>query len=173
MRIPSGAGTTLGRQLATYMKQDLPPTQVSPIRISAFQALDVACQGGMESQQEISDLACITILFLLRPLEYCRVGANTNHRPFLLRDLQFFIGQQPFNAASAIPSTQARADFSASFSPEKWCQGRFNQPRHNGPPPRLFDGSTASLRFIYLMPRRHWHNSYHSRAPQRQVGPDL
>ena len=112
----------LGRKLATYAKQAPPPTRVCLIPVSILQALDSAYQGGTECQQAISDLAWIAFFFLPKPGEYCRGGADTAHHFFLLRDLHFFIGQHPFNAASpsASPSTRARADFiSLLFTTQK------------------------------------------------------
>ena len=37
----------------------------------------------------------------LRPGEYCKGDTDTAHHPFSLKDVQFFIVQQPYNAATA------------------------------------------------------------------------
>ena len=102
----------LGQQLPTYARQDPPPTRVRPTPVSILQALDAAYQGSTNRQQAIINLAWITFFFLLRPGEYCRGGVNTADHFFLLQDLQFFNGQNPFNLASASASlaTRARSD---------------------------------------------------------------
>ena len=112
----------LGRQLATYSNQEPPPTRVRLIPVSVLQALDSAYQGGKERQQAIINLAWIALFFLLRLGKYCRGGANTAHHYPLLQDIQFFIRQQPFNAAlaSASPATRAREYFvSLLFTTQK------------------------------------------------------
>ena len=112
----------LVHQLATYAKQDPPPTRVRPIPVSVLQSLDAVYQGSTNGQQVIRNLAWITFIFLIRPGEYCRGGSNTAHHFFLFLYLQFFIVQQPFNAASASasPATQSWAEiFSLLFTTQK------------------------------------------------------
>ena len=74
----------LGRKLATYAKQDPPLTRVRPIPVSVLQAIDATYQGGTTRQKASSDLSWIALFFLLRPGEYCRGGADSDHYIFLL-----------------------------------------------------------------------------------------
>ena len=83
----------LGQQLTTYCEQDPPLTHFHSIPVSILQALDAAYQCGTNCQQAIIEVYWIYLFFLLRPGEYCRGSVDMSHHCFLLRDLQFFIGQ--------------------------------------------------------------------------------
>ena len=112
----------LGQQLDTYAKRNPPLTRVCPIPVSDLQALDAAHQGGTDQQQTFSDLAWTTLFFLLSTRKYCRGDDDTTYQFILLQDIQFFVGQQPFNAASASAglSTRDQADFvSLLFTTQK------------------------------------------------------
>ena len=102
----------LGQQLVSYVKQDPPPTQVRSIPVSVRQALEDSYQAGSECQQAISDLAWIAFFFLLRPGEYCKGFIDKTNHPLRIKNIQFFLKKQLFNAASASPHTRTRADFS-------------------------------------------------------------
>ena len=91
----------LGRQLASYKKNDSTSTIVWPLDVIFIQALDTAAQSTTPINIAISDLTWVAFFFLLRPGEYCRGGTNTSQHSFRLKDFQFFIGQQPYNAVTA------------------------------------------------------------------------
>ena len=57
----------LGRHLASYQKEDSPPTRVRPLLVSVIQALDTAAQGTTPRNIAISDLTWVALFFLLRP----------------------------------------------------------------------------------------------------------
>ena len=79
-------------------------------------------KGGGKRKRAIRYLDWIVFFFILRPGEYLRSGANTDHRPLLLQYLQFFNVQKPFNTAStsASPAMQACAEFvSILFATQK------------------------------------------------------
>ena len=110
----------LGRQLASYQKEDSPPTRVRPLHVSVLQALDTAVQVTTVRNIAISDLTWVAFFFLLRPGEYCKGGTDTAQHPFRLKDVRFFIGQQPHNDATASNSVLAQADFvSLLFTAQK------------------------------------------------------
>ena len=75
----------LGIQLTTYTKRYPPPIRVRYLPVSFLKALDTTYQRVTDRHQAISYLAWIYFFFLLRPGEYCRGGANTDHHPFLPR----------------------------------------------------------------------------------------
>ena len=101
----------LGRQLASYQKEDSPPTRVRPLPVRFIQALDIAAQGNTSRNISNSDLTWVAFFFLPRPGEYYKGGTNTTQHPFRLKDVQFFIEKQPYNAASASNAMLAHADF--------------------------------------------------------------
>ena len=57
----------LGSQLASYQKEDSPPTIVRPLLVSIIQAVDTASQGTTQRNISISNLTCVAFFFLLRP----------------------------------------------------------------------------------------------------------
>ena len=91
----------LGRQLASYQKEHSPPTRVRPLPVSVIQDLDTVAQGTTPRNIAIRDLTWVAFFFLLRPDEYCKDGTDTAQHPFRIKDVQFFIGQNPYNAATA------------------------------------------------------------------------
>ena len=110
----------LGRQLASYQKEDYTPTRVRPLPVSVIQSLDTAAQGTTARKIAISDLTWVALFFLLRPGEYCKGSTNTSQNPFRLKDVQLFIRQQPYNAATASNAVLAQADFvSLLFTTQK------------------------------------------------------
>ena len=101
----------LGRQLASYQKEDSTPTRVWPLPIRFIQALDTAAQGTTSRNIAISNLTWVTFFFLLRPVKYCKGGTDTAQHPFRLKDVQLFIVQHPYNATTASNAVLAQADF--------------------------------------------------------------
>ena len=92
----------LGRQLASYQKEDSPSTRVRTLPLRVIQALDTASQG---------TTTWVAFFFLLFPGKYCKGGTDTNQQLFSLKDIQLFVVQQPYNAAKASNAVLAQADF--------------------------------------------------------------
>ena len=110
----------LGRQMASYQKEDYPPTRVRPLPVRIIQALDTASQTTTARNIAISNLTWVTFFFLLRPGKYCKGGTNTAQHPFRLKDVQFFIGQQTYNDVTASNTVLAQPEFvSLLFTAQK------------------------------------------------------
>ena len=101
----------LGRQLATYEKEDPDPGRVCPLPVSILHCMDSASNSGSPRDKAIADLAWIAFFFLLQPGEYCAGGTDTVSTPFNLRDIQFFVGDQPTQATTASATTCADVTF--------------------------------------------------------------
>jgi hypothetical protein len=86
----------LQRQLAGYAKADPPPKRVKPIPLSiVMSCLGLARAAVTVSNCAVADMICLAFFFLLRPGEY--TGATTRateSAPFLLEDVQLFIGRR-------------------------------------------------------------------------------
>ena len=106
----------LERHLASYYKKDSPPTRVCPLTVNFIQALGTSAQGTTARNIAISDVTWVAFFFLIRPVKYCKVRTYTSHHPFRLRDVQFFIGQQPYNSATLSDAILAQADFVSLLS---------------------------------------------------------
>ena len=59
----------LGRQLASYQREDSTPRGARPLPVSIIQALDIADQGTTATDIAISDLTWVAFFFLLFPGE--------------------------------------------------------------------------------------------------------
>ena len=101
----------LGRQLASYQKEDSPSTRVRPLPVRVIQALDTSAQGTTSRNITISDLTWVAFFLLLRTGKYCKGGTNTAQHPFSLKDILFFIGQHPYNATTASNSVLSQSNF--------------------------------------------------------------
>ena len=88
----------LGRQLAAYQKEYSPSTRVRTLPLTVIKSIDTAAQGTTSRNIAISHLTWVTFLLLLCPGEYYKGGTNTAQHPFSIKDIQFFIVQQPYNA---------------------------------------------------------------------------
>ena len=98
--------------------------------------MDTTAKGTTPINIAISNLTWVAFFFLLRPGEYCRGCTNTTQHPFSLKDVQFFIGQQPYNAATASKDVLAQADFvSLLFTTQKnGVKGKSIGHGHTGHP---------------------------------------
>ena len=101
----------LGRQLASYQTEDSYPTRVWPLPVRVIQALDIAVQGTTPRNIAIRYLAWVAFFLLLITGQYCKGGTDTTQPPFRLKDVQFSIGQQPYNAATASNAVLAQVNF--------------------------------------------------------------
>ena len=101
----------LGRELASYQKEDSPSTIVWTLPLRVIQAIDTFAQGTISRNIAISDLTCVAFFFLLRPGKYCKGGTDTSHHPFSLKDIQLFVVNQPYNAATVSNAVLSQADF--------------------------------------------------------------
>ena len=59
----------------------------------------------------VRNLTWVDFFLLLRPGEYCKSGTNTALHPFSIKDIQFFVVQQLYNATTACNSVLTQADF--------------------------------------------------------------
>ena len=84
---------------------------MQPLPVRIIQALDTAAQGTTQINIAISNIAWVTFFFLLRPSKYCRNGTNTAQHLCRLKDVQFFIGQKPYNASTASNALLVQANF--------------------------------------------------------------
>ena len=110
----------LGCQLASYRKEDSPPTRVRLLPVSVIQALCTASQVTTTRNISISNISWVAFFFLLGPGRYCKGGTDTSQHPFRIKDVQFFIGQQPYNAATAPSAVLTQANFfSLLFTTQK------------------------------------------------------
>ena len=73
--------------------------------------MDTAAQGTTARNIAISNLTWVAFFFLLWPGKQCKGGNDTAQHPFRLKDVQFFIRQQPYNAATAFNAVLVQADF--------------------------------------------------------------
>ena len=101
----------LGFQLASYQKEDSPPTIVRLLPVRFIQDLDTAAQGTTLRNIAISDLTWVAYFLLLCQGKYCKGGTDTAQHPFRLKDSQFFICHQPYNNATASNAVLDQADF--------------------------------------------------------------
>ena len=85
--------------------------RVRPLPVNIIQALDTNAQGTTPSIIAIRYLTWVSLLFLLQTGKYCKGCIDTAHHPFLLKDFQFFVGHQPYNAVNAPNSVLAKEDF--------------------------------------------------------------
>ena len=75
-----------------------PPTQVWPLPIGILFALGFSYELGESTQQAISNLSWIRLLFLFKPGGCCSSSNKTTRHPFALRDVQFSTMSLHFNA---------------------------------------------------------------------------
>ena len=93
-----------------------------PLPVSVIQSLDTAAQVTTARNIAIINIIWVAFLFLLHPVQYCRGGTDTAQHPLRLNYIQFFIGQQPYNAATVSNNVLAQADFvSFLFTTQKNC----------------------------------------------------
>ena len=76
-----------------------------------IQALDNATQGSTPRNITISNLTWFAFFLILWPGKYCKGSTDTAQQPFRLKDVQFFIGQQPYNAATVSNAVLPQANF--------------------------------------------------------------
>ena len=81
----------LGRQLASYQKENSPPTRVCLSPVSIIQALYTAAQRITPRNIVISNLTWVANFVLLLPGKYCRGGTDTAQHPFRIKDVKLII----------------------------------------------------------------------------------
>ena len=121
----------------SYHKEDSSPTRVQPLPVRIIQALDNTAQGTTLINITISVLTWVAFFFLLRPGKYCRGVTDTAQHPFRLKDVQFFIGQKPYNAVKLSNAVLAQAYFVSllftthknGFNAESIVHGRTGHPQ--------------------------------------------
>ena len=84
--------------------------------------MDIAAQGTTSINIAIRDLTWVAFFSLVQLDEYYKGSTDTAHHPFRLMNVQFFIGQQPYNAALASNAVLSQVDFaSLLFITQKNC----------------------------------------------------
>ena len=110
----------LGRQHATYKKEDPAPVRVRPLPVSILHCMESVANIGSPRDKAITDLAWIDFFFLLQPGEYCAGETDTVSTPFNLRNIQFFVVDQPTQATTASATTCDTSTFvSLLFTTQK------------------------------------------------------
>ncbi|GFH55146.1 hypothetical protein CTEN210_11622 [Chaetoceros tenuissimus] len=109
----------LARMIKSYKKKDPPPNRVKPVPLSVIRRIaQIAFSGNSFNQHATADMIIIAFFFLLRPGEYSY--SNTDSDPFLLADVQFWIGHQRLNTMTATPTQLRQATFvSLTFTTQK------------------------------------------------------
>ena len=88
----------LGRQFAAYQKKDAPPARVKPIPVQVIRhALTLAQSAPEPANLAVANMILIAFFFLMRPGEHTVTKENT---PFKMKDIQFHVGMQRYNAAT-------------------------------------------------------------------------
>ena len=104
----------LGWKLRAYSRADLPPTGVWLIPIAIFHNCHRTIHTNNGRHLSITNLLYISLLFLCRPEEYCRVRADTCLSPFRIFDLLFSVGLQTLRASDANSATSGAPIFPRS-----------------------------------------------------------
>ena len=109
----------LARMIKSYKKKDPPPNRVKPVPLSVIRRIaQISFAGNSPNQHAIADMIIIAFFFLLRPGEYTL--SKTDSDPFLLADVQFWIGNQRLNTMTATPAQLLQATFvSLTFTTQK------------------------------------------------------
>lgn len=100
----------LRRMLASYSRDDDPPSRVKPIPVPILRHIMAqAILAGDAVNQALADMICLAFFFLLRPGEY--TGTVSATQPFQLRDAKFFLGNLPLDSTVATPDQLLGASF--------------------------------------------------------------
>jgi hypothetical protein len=112
----------LQHQLAGYAKADPPPARVKPIPLSIVMCcLNLARAEATVSNCAVADMICLAFFFLCRPGEYT-VSPKPESSPFLLEDLQLFVGNYRLNVFACSATDLDSATFvSLTFTNQKNC----------------------------------------------------
>ena len=101
----------LGCHLTSYWKEDYLPARVRPLPVKFIKALDTDAQETTPRNIAISDLTWVAFFFLLRSGEHYKVGNDTTHHLFIIKDVQLFIEHQSYNAATDTNDILDQSDF--------------------------------------------------------------
>ena len=79
--------------LSSFTKKDPPPRRVKPVPIAVLRNVAAtALASQCPIQQATADMILLAFFFLLRPGEYTAKSTNPDAHPFLLENVQLFIG---------------------------------------------------------------------------------
>jgi hypothetical protein len=88
----------LGRLFAAYAQQDDPAFQRKPVLIQVIQhSLTLAQAAPSPDNLAVANMILIAFFFLMRPGEHTVTKDNT---PFQMKDIQFHVGAQCYNATT-------------------------------------------------------------------------
>lgn len=103
-----------------YAKEDPPPRWVKPVPVTlVLYLLNLAHNIDRTNDSiAIANMICIAFYFLLQPGEY--TGTSTDDHPFLVRDVQLYLGNRPLDYLMApIHQIQAASSVLYTFTKQK------------------------------------------------------
>jgi hypothetical protein len=112
----------LQRTIAAWKKSDPPPKRVKPVPIQVIRRIASTSYSTVSSPlcKAIADMIILAFFFLLRPGEYTDNNGDTNKHPFLLEDIQLFIGDTRLNLLTDSDARLKQARFaSLTFTGQK------------------------------------------------------
>ena len=112
----------LQRTIAAWKKSDPPPKRVKPVPIQVIQRIANTAYSSFSSPlcKAIADMIVLAFFFLLRPGEYTDNSGDTSKHPFLLEDIQLFIGDTRLNLLTDSDARLKQARFaSLTFTGQK------------------------------------------------------
>ena len=112
----------LQRTIAAWKKSDPPPKRVKPVPIQVIRRIANTAYSPFSSPlcKAIADMIVLAFFFLLRPGEYTDNSGDTSKHPFLLEDIQLFIGDTRLNLLTDSDARLKQARFaSLTFTGQK------------------------------------------------------
>ena len=112
----------ISRTIAAWKKSDSPPNRVKPIPIQVIRRIASVSYTTFASPlcRAIADMIILAFFFLLRPGEYTDNDGYTDKHPFLLENVQLFIGDTRLNLLTDPDSRLKQARFaSLTFTTQK------------------------------------------------------
>jgi hypothetical protein len=112
----------LQQTIAAWKKSNPPPKRVKPVPIQVIRRIASTSYSTVSSPlcKAIADMIILAFFFLLRPGEYTDNNGDTNKHPFLLEDIQLFIGDTRLNLLTGSDARLKQARFaSLTFTGQK------------------------------------------------------
>mmetsp|Transcript_14147 Transcript_14147/g.26547 ORF Transcript_14147/g.26547 Transcript_14147/m.26547 type:complete len:282 (+) Transcript_14147:4312-5157(+) len=110
------------RMLSSFTKKDPPPHRVKPVPTAVLRNVSATATASLcPIQQATADMIILAFFFLLRPGEYTAKSTNPDARPFLLENVQLFVGPtHRLNLMTATPEQLHQATFATlTFANQK------------------------------------------------------
>jgi len=112
----------ISRTIKAWKKTDPPPDRVKPVPIQVIRRIASTSYSTFSSPlcKAIADMIILAFFFLLRPGEYTDNDGDTDKHPFLLEDVQLFIGDTRLNLLTDSDARLKQARFaSLTFTDQK------------------------------------------------------